>query len=655
MTGRIASFDIFDTVLTRRVADPRSAFLLLGRKLASSGHITCSSHAFARARTGAEQRMFRNSGGLDSSVNLRDIYDELGSSLHWSASTTDAVYQKELELEDELLVVVESGLSRVHRARQRGQLVIFVSDMYLPSDVLEGFLRDREIMQDGDIVIVSNEYSASKATGALWPKLFAELGVRASQLTHVGNDQRSDGRSARKAGLNAEVLAVNNPNRYEVALEAHAEETDGLSSALAGASRLARLNPKDPTRPEITDVSAGVVAPFVIGKLLWTLSVAKKEGLSELFFVARDGQILRDVAEILAPQVGYEGDLTYVYGSRQAWVLGGLTTVSETSLSAILPSSGDVKVTLREALARLELAPEEISVPLSHGGFHRATWDRLLTDETTSTLRQFLTADPDSRRAVEHAIKGSRELVLTYLEQVGAVTNEPIGFVDLGTGATLFNALAGMLQSVGQAAPIGFYFGMRENVPDIGFGKPMTYLRDEGQRLGHLKTPGFLTLVELACTADHGSVTGYEEVDGKIQPTFCEDGNDAVISWGLSHIHDTVRSVAEELLLDPDLVGVDGIDLRPAILDAFSLFWNSPTKQEAAAWGTYPFEDGWGDNAFRHPIAARQGFIDALRRPPHRHWWDGGASRLSNPITRKAMESRHMAKHLVGKVQRRIQ
>lgn len=650
----VASFDIFDTVVTRRVGDPRSAFLSLGRRLHGQARIGCSAHAFAKARTDAEVRTFRNAGGLDSDVTLHDIYCELGNALHWTEEKIARLYQAELELESELLVTIADGKQRVEKARDKGERIVYVSDMYLPADYLETMLRERGLFVDGDTLIVSNEKSASKATGKLWPIALRELGTDPRWVCHIGNDAKSDGRTARKAGMCALVLEQNNLNRYERALERHRDATDGLSSAIAGASRLARLDPPDPTRTALSDVAAGVVAPFVIGNLLWTLEVARKENLAELFFVARDGQILCDVARILASKVGYTGKLTYVYGSRQAWSLGGLTSISPKRLEPMIPDSGDVDATLRCVLSRLALSPEEISLPLAHAGFHRATWGRPLVDDQPSQLRSLLCEDPEISRLLRDKAKTSRELVLAYLDSVGALTDQPIGFVDLGTGATLFNSLGAILSTVGQKPPLGFYFGLRSKVTDVGFGKPLTYVRNEDERLGFLSTPGLLTMVELACTAGHGSVTGYEDVDGLVVPQFDEFGNDPVVQWGLPVISKTVCRVAEELLLAPDLVGSEGIDLRPAILEVFNLFWNSPTAEEAQVWGSYPFEDGWGKQSFRHPIAEARGLLDAVRRQPYRHWWEEGSAQLSGPVARKAFESRRLAKDVVQKVRKRL-
>ena len=108
------------------------------------------------------------------------------------------------------------------------------------------------------------------------------------------------------------------------------------------------------------------------------------------------------------------------------------------------------------------------------------------------------------------------------------------------------------------------------------------------------------------------------------------------------------------MVLDDDLVGTSGIDLRPAVLDVFTLFWSSPTKDEARTWGSYPFEDGWGTQSYRHPIAETRSVRDVMRRNPHRHWWEQGASQLSGPVTRAAFESRRRAQDVTHRVKKRF-
>jgi len=639
----VVSFDVFDTVLTRKVGEPQAAFLLVGRRAVAQGLIECSAHAFAKTRHAAEVRAFSNAGGLDSSVNLDDIYCEVANALHLSPDEASRLVALELAIESEILVPIPVGVDRVAYERSLGRQIIFVSDMYLPSSFIAYQLKRFGIREPDEHVFVSNELRRSKSTGSIWSPVLEAIGAEPSTVLHIGDNEKSDGRLARRAGLSVELVDERTLNRYERGLETHRDDTDGLSSAIAGASRLARLMPVESKYQAIADVAAGVVAPFAIGNLLWTLDVAKREGLKKLFFVARDGQVLCDVARELAPKVGYEGELIYTYGSRQAWTLASLTDNHTEAFDAMVANGQDLDVSLRSALRRFMIEPEHLSSTLEDNGFDVATWDAPLGCDGAERLRCILRDDAVAAEHVMRQAKLSRELVLGYLETVGAITSEPIGFVDLGTGATLFNALSVILESVGQAPPRGFYFGLRSHVPDSGFGRPLTYVRNEEERLGYLRTPGLLTLVELACTADHGSVVGYEDRDGTVHPIFASDQNADVVDWGLPVVHETVRNVARELLTDPELVGLSSIDLRPCILDVFSLFWTEPTKVEAEVWGAYPFEDGWGEESIRHPIAERRRFQDVLRATPHRHWWTEGSARLSGLATRKAFDVRRTA------------
>lgn len=648
----ISTFDVFDTVLTRRVGNPRSMFLLLGRRASVRGHISCSAHAFATARRSGEQLAFRNAGGLDSSVSLRDIYHEVGDALDLNAAQISILVELELELEREMLVPLPAAAARVAAARAAGRRIVYVSDMYLSSEFLRETLSKFGLILDDELLLVSNELQRSKATGEMWNYVCEQFPN--TDIVHCGNDAVSDGRRARRAGIRATVLSDYNLNRYELSLEEHHGATDGLASALAGASRIARLNPVEPGRTPLTDVAAGVVAPFVIGNVLWTLRAAKKQGITKLFFVARDGQVLCDVARTLAPKVGYTGDLEYIYGSRQAWCLASHSPENPSALDALVPTGTDVDATLRETLARLDLAPEALDGTFT-ARFSASTWDRTLAPGDAEALRTLLGSDSPLRDQLNNAAKAARELVLGYLDQVGAITDQPIGFVDLGTGASLYNALSAIVGSVGQAPPTGFYFGLRSHLPETSFGRPMTYVRNAERGIGYLQTPGLLTFVELACTANHGSVLGYrDDGAGRIEPTFSDDDNSAVVDWGLPLVHATVLRVAEELVLDDDLIGSDSIDLRPAILDVFDLFWKSPTSQEATTWGAYPFEDGWGLHAVRNPLAARRHIHHALAPQPHRHWWNGGAKQLSGPITRIAFDSRNALQAAQQKVSKRL-
>ena len=108
-------------------------------------------------------------------------------------------------------------------------------------------------------------------------------------------------------------------NRYEKLLDRRPAETHGFGARLAGASRLARLRARERgVAPAVADVAAGVVAPVLISYVLWLASQARERGLSRLYFVSGDGEILLEVARPLLAVLAPEVECRYLYGSRQS-------------------------------------------------------------------------------------------------------------------------------------------------------------------------------------------------------------------------------------------------------------------------------------------------------------------------------------------------
>ena len=84
---------------------------------------------------------------------------------------------------------------------------------------------------------------------------------------------------------------------YERLLEHSSEATDGVTSWLAGASRLARLEAaqRGVSAPQ-AEVGSGVLGPLLVGFALWVVAQARQHGVRRLYYVARDGEVMLAVA-----------------------------------------------------------------------------------------------------------------------------------------------------------------------------------------------------------------------------------------------------------------------------------------------------------------------------------------------------------------------
>jgi hypothetical protein len=414
---------------------------------------------------------------------------------------------------------------------------------------------------------------------------------------------------------------------------------------MAGASRLARLTvPANSIREAILrDVAAGVASPTIVGLVLWVLQGAKQLGLKRIYFVARDGQVMLEVARRLIKKLDFDCELRYLYGSRKAWLLPSVTKIDEEHLAGIFVGKLklDVEfVSARLALDRLDVEPKEIQDGLASIGLCSSQdWDRNLTVEEREALTHLVLNDSVVQQVVLQKAAEARQLMVKYLEQEGLLEPIPFGMVDVGTGASLHYALSSVLDTVGQKPPVSFYLGLRGSSIEIPFGKPEAYFFDKHSNSGFFDydTPGMNVLVELSCTADHGTVLGYKQVGDQVEPILKQQDNQAVMQWGFPIVRETMLRFSEYIYLNQELVNTRA-DVREACIAVENAFWSTPSSDEAQAWGSFPMEDGWGNHSHYHPLAEPYSWKD-LKLPllegiPHgrRHWWHPGAFAMTPPL-----------------------
>ncbi len=615
------------------MGSPGSTFLALGRWLWTRGLIDCTPEMFARARIAAEARAYANAHG---ECRLDAIYAELRVGLGLNVQTAKRLMQAELEVEAALLREVPGALDRVDAARAAGQRIVFASDMYLPPAFIREQLAHAGFWREGDGCYVSCEDNLSKSSGTLFSHILDQEHAAPRQLIHYGNSLAHDVTTPRRIGMQVDHFRAGNLNSFETLLERHTWSTDGLASAMAGAARLARLaTPAANARESVLgEVAAGVVAPTLAGFVLWIMRRAQQLGLRRLYFLARDGQILMSVARPLAARLGIACELRYLFASRQSWNLASLIRPTPEQLEWIWDTTDFLSIT--SLLARVALLPSEVSQPLKIAGFGRDDWERPLSLPERSALRGVMEAPEVLERVADRA-REKRRVLLSYLAQEGVVSSEPWGLVDLGWYGSLQNALSRLVASVGGSPPNGFYFALLNGaIADACGARREAYYFDERTRSGYLRAvPDVIPLMEMFCAADHGTVVDFVERDGRVDPILKEAGNEPVIDWGLPVVRQAITSFTEHLLVDAAYVN-PWADVRSATTDVLRSFWVNPSRAVAEVWGSFPWEDGLGQETYRNNVGRAYGWGDVVRavvrwrvEPHHRAYWPAGSLVLS--------------------------
>jgi FMN phosphatase YigB (HAD superfamily) len=598
--ARVASFDVFDTTLTRLVGSPHSVFLLLGRQLRCQSLITCSEKEFMELRVRAERCARRNVPSRE--VTLNQIYDVLRVKLGLTHGRIEKIMAMEYALEETLIRPVPGAQERIQQARDEKKRVVFSSDMYLSADFLRRQLQRHGFWQDGDALYLSNECGKTKHTGGLFQEIMLREAVSPFHLEHWGDNLHSDVRGAERVGVQTYEFWQGNLNRYEHILESFASETHSLSSIMAGASRLARLETvePDPHDHNIAVVSAGVAAPVLTSFVLWILFKARDMGMERIYFVSRDGEILLDIARQLIPAVGFEIECRYLYGSRQAWHLPSIVgEIGEAELNWILEPTRFLSV--RTVLKRVALEPEAIADELTSADLDRSKWDCHLSPMDRARLREVLVI-PCVQAQIREAAEQARSTVTDYFRQEGLFDPIKMAIVDLGWRGRAFHSLSILLKQCGGELPKPFYFGMVSKIQSSALDERETFLFDV-DRACEIDTRAInlriWNLMEVFCSGYEGAASTYVRNGDRVTVEFQIARNGPVIDWGLPVLRRAVTQFAGQVadgltFTDPS---ADGRAMCSALL---AEFWERPTRAEAQAWGAYPYEDDQTGSHWEH-------------------------------------------------------
>jgi hypothetical protein len=130
--------------------------------------------------------------------------------------------------------------------------------------------------------------------------------------------------------------------------------------------------------------------------------------------------------------------------------------------------------------------------------------------------------------------------------------------------------------------------------------------------------------------------------------------------WGFSLVRETVHCVADNLLLDPNLLDIEA-DTRRIILDVLEAFWSRPVTEEAKAFSDFPYELGFGRDSYSAPLTERYGWKHVTKalctgrlQRAHGATWDEASALLTPRIVRFALRASLRSSHCLKRLRSSI-
>lgn len=476
------SFDIFDTLLKRDVPNPVDVFKLV--------EIISGESDFKNKRIEAELQARKRKG--DGEVGLDEIYNEYPSACYESLKNT------EIECEIELSTV-NKDMQKFYQECIALKKVILISDMYLPREVIEKLLEKNGI--DGySKLFISCEENKTKSNGTLFEHVCETMHIQPCNLIHIGNSFKADYYMPRRFGIRSYKIATykcRTQRKYKDLL-CEKRFSKGLLDAF--------VNNHTDNANEYFQFGYECFGPLLYGFVTWLFADMKKNNIKQVFFMARDGFIMKRIYESLEfdkviPDFYFEASRRSLrvpsYNEKMTYedFVDGLSVPNKTTIVQILDSFG--------------LDYKNYSKVAEKCGF----------SENEQIKRDFLYDNGKFKNMFDlihkDIIVNAREEACTLQKYIAQFDfSKKTAIVDIGWGGSMQKYLLGTLERMGVKNDIcGYYVGLtckaKKNLGELSY-------KAKGYVFDNLNNPNdfdmerpFVGLFETLFLEQEGSVKKY--------------------------------------------------------------------------------------------------------------------------------------------------
>lgn len=527
------SFDIFDTLLTRRVANPYGIFALMQKALAGEtfqaipayireNFYTLRIHAEELARHDAACR------GREEIV-LADIYEAMGLAAQLNAEQKETLCRLECDTELANILPIRQNLTLLQNMLEQDRHVVLISDMYLPQETICAMLQKVSPDLCRLPLYLSSQLGVRKTTGNIYRKVKEAEAAEYSAWIHYGDNPYQDREIPESLGIECRLVGREEPLPIERrVLSLYGDHAGAqLMSGIARYTRICEGRQQPAGR-----MGSAVCGPILFSYVDWLLRDCVEQGVTRLYFIARDGYLLKKIADIVIAKRKLPIQTKYIYGSRKAWRLCSLSE-EHFNLVEILSWSYYAKAhTVEQFAGLLELTAQEL-IPFLPYGAQRA--DASVNQVSGYRMAVRLEKDPAFRRFYLNRQSEKRALAAAYLQQEIDVSDEHFMFVDVSGGGLTQGCLAQLLRTFSRF-PVQTYFFKLDRVNLV---LDCTY---------KVFFPSMLEnnlVIEMLCHAPHGQTCGYRREGDRIVPVLDGFEQEAFARHGFAQLEQALCTYAE--------------------------------------------------------------------------------------------------------------
>ncbi|MPT12264.1 HAD-IA family hydrolase [Comamonas sp.] len=440
----IVSFDIFDTLLFRPFKRPSDMFDFMAEDAAK---LICRNDLhFKDVRRQSEKLAFEAAIGRgEGETHIDEIYEHFQVLTGCSFEEAEQVKALEMQLEYDLLYERKSARTAFNQAVSMGKRVIVISDMYLPQEFLEKILL-KNGYQGYERIFVSSQVKQKKHSGRLFDHVLKELGVPAASILHVGDNLQADVIKAKERGIKpfhlVKASEVFEKSDSYKSIWSRDEERHSLDAQMliAMVGNTLHDNPYLPSRRgtlfsgDAWRLGYYGFGMFLLGYAKWIMEQAIRDKMDRLYFLSRDGLIMKKAYDLLAKHYPDAPKSHYLLCSRRAV---NLAKIRDESGIIDLLNVDYAQTSISHLLnARFGLKDSDVDTALLKQ--HGLALDSRVNAKHRPVLKEILLAHKQKIFAIAQR---ERENYLQYLEDEDLFDDGNVAIVDIGYAGTMQESL----------------------------------------------------------------------------------------------------------------------------------------------------------------------------------------------------------------------
>jgi FMN phosphatase YigB (HAD superfamily) len=654
------SFDLFDTLLLRRVHEPGLVKAAVARAVAARAReagLPWSGPKVLRLRD-AVVKAHRDRTGqthADREARYPEYMTEVLGRVFGAdraAALLPEITDYELALEQALIVPRADLVAWLRELHAAGKRLLVLSDIYLPSDHLRRLIGAAGFLDVLDDVYSSADTFLAKASGRAFLHLRDRHGLDVGRWLHVGDNPISDGWQPATLGVRALVLRDVSERTRQTLARRYAAYGAGRPFWRGRALQqlMLPLEAENGPRPPRYVEGYNFFAPLV-GAFIQRIAERTRElGIRRAYFLSREGwtflRFWEQAVPLLCP-AGPLPDARYLHASRLAFAGAacahqGLTPDAAT-IAFLPPGNRD----FRDLCRVFGLDPAPFQPLIARAGLRSDTPLSIVhaTAETPAARLKLteLLEDPDFQAEVRRQTRPVSDAVQRYLEQQGFFDHPDVAVVDIGWLGTIQRFLYDAVRHRPDRPRLhGFLLGAVRGIPypttPDNYVEGVLYDRDRFDLAGGVLMYA-RDVFEEAFRAPHPGVNGYQEVGGEMVPVFREAGDAAGLAEARQNeraapLQQGILDAAPRFAAAAAVLGYTSTDLKPWINHLLVSRLAFPrTREVALLRHEHHLDDFYG------PHAPPARFVRACR-----HLWDHSPAALRwNPLLRPWFYARHIA------------